>query len=213
MLKHLRVHPLFVNVKSHKSQNIKTERKRKLDEDNCTILKKNPGIEDAFEKIHSFQGNGFRSDSTANPVIHMICKDLAPISIFEKPGFLKLMKTCVPLYQVQTKNIIIRRIKTKYALLKEKLVNEFKKVNAFVMTSDVWTDCNNTSYMGFSAHYLCGMSIKTFCLACESLNQRHTADYLKNTITIDRYCSRELRAGFLYRNSGRFSLCREFQSN
>ncbi|KAL7289053.1 hypothetical protein TKK_0017007 [Trichogramma kaykai] len=37
--------------------------------------------------------------------------------------------------------------------------------------------------MGFSTHYLCGTSIKTLCLACEPLDQRHTADYLKNTIT------------------------------
>ncbi|KAL7289052.1 hypothetical protein TKK_0017006 [Trichogramma kaykai] len=63
-LKHLRIHPLFVDVLSHKSQNIKTDRKRKLNEDNCTIpKKKNPGIKEAFEKIHSFKGNGVRSDS------------------------------------------------------------------------------------------------------------------------------------------------------
>ncbi|XP_039302735.1 E3 SUMO-protein ligase ZBED1-like [Solenopsis invicta] len=201
MLKHLKTqHPLFFQMppKSTNSSNTKIKEaavKRPLQEvDNIELTLSPPkkqcadssgsyGIKEAFKHIDSFKEGGSMSDKITNVILFMICKDLLPISTVEHESFLTLLKVLAPLYKPPSNKTMTKKLESRYDVMKQGFVKELQDADCYCLTCDNWTDCSNKSYLGVTIHYLQkSFKMKSGCLGCFPLHERHTAEYLKQSL-------------------------------
>ena len=123
------------------------------------------------------------ADKITNAVLFMICKDLLPISTVEHEGFLTLLKVLAPIYKPPSRKTLVKMLESRYDILKEIFIKELADADYYCITCDNWTDCSNQSYMGVTIHHLTKSGeMKTGCLGCIPLHERHTADYLKKSL-------------------------------
>ena len=127
---------------------------------------------------------GSMSEKITNTILFMICKDMIPVSIVELEGFRALLKLTVPLYKTPSKKTMTRRLEARYNIMKTDFIKTLETVPHYCVTADNWTDCSNQSYMGLTIHYLDSslLKMKSGFLGCFPLNDRHTAQYLKECI-------------------------------
>ncbi|KAL0189899.1 hypothetical protein M9458_016998, partial [Cirrhinus mrigala] len=59
-----------------------------------------PTVQEAFQRQASYGPSSHRAKEINHAIAYCIAKDMIPIYTVAKPGFLKLMKTTVPLYKV-----------------------------------------------------------------------------------------------------------------
>lgn len=115
--------------------------------------------------------------------MYFIAKDHRPLGSVEDDGFLFLMATAVPHYNVPSRKTITRLMEIKFDEFKGKLKDQLQSVNSHVLTCDGWTDCKNQSYLGVTDHYLtCQMTVASAILGVYPLNERHTAEYISMKI-------------------------------
>lgn len=115
----------------------------------------------------------------------MIAKCGLPLSFTETEGFNRFLKEVSPLYKAPGRNTVTKLMDSKYAVISSDLVNSFKNIYFFCLTSDVWTDhFTNKSYLSLTCHYfdVDNITLQTVSLGMEKLKCRHTAQYLGNVL-------------------------------
>ena len=123
------------------------------------------------------------SDKITNAILFMICKDLLPISTVEHEGFLALLEVLAPLYKAPSKKTMTKKLESRYDIMKQTFIKDLQDVDFYCVTCDNWTDCSKQSYLGVTIHYLKNFTkMKSGCLGCIPLHERHTADYLKRSL-------------------------------
>lgn len=105
-----------------------------------------------------------------------------PFSTVEGEGFLQLVKEVSPLYKVPTrntfKNLIDKKFEITAMLFKEKL----RAINYITLTSDIWTDFQNKSFLGVTAHYIENTTLVSATLGVIELEESHTALYISSEL-------------------------------
>ncbi|GLV31162.1 hypothetical protein CBL_12237 [Carabus blaptoides fortunei] len=89
-------------------------------------------LDDSFKVISSFQEGGRKNMQIAQALLYLICKDNLPFYTVEKSGFLKLMKTTVPLYKPPTRKTMKKIIEEKYDLTSEKFKEKLSAQRALL---------------------------------------------------------------------------------
>lgn len=85
----------------------------------------------------------------------MIARCTLPLSLTETEGFNRFLKEVAPLYKAPGRNAITKLMDAKYILVSSSLMNSFKNVEFFCLTSDIWTDSfTSKSYLSLTSHYL-----------------------------------------------------------
>lgn len=113
-------------------------------------------------------------------ILHMVTHDLQPLSFVEDKGFRGLMKVTVPLYSVPSRKTLTTLLHYKYEELALKLKTSLSEVPSFTLTTDIWTDNSNQSYIGTTIHYLDGINIMNCTLGLKPMSESHTSDYISD---------------------------------
>lgn len=129
-----------------------------------------------------------KKDTINRKVALMIAVDLQPYSFVEDKGFLDLMETVAPLYKVPCKKTFTQNIVPGlYKEMSQILKNTLKSVQWLSITTDIWTSINSESYCTVTAHFLFNKKLRSSVLETAELPGSHTAECIKNFITVCSY--------------------------
>ncbi|XP_063805301.1 E3 SUMO-protein ligase ZBED1-like isoform X2 [Pseudophryne corroboree] len=105
-----------------------------------------------LRRVHTFKETVSESNRITQAIVYMICKDSEPFNIVELPGFIDLLNTLAPQYEIPTRKSIKNSVIEKYYqlsnVMREKLVN--KKCT---LTTEVWADDQRQSYLSLTVHF------------------------------------------------------------
>lgn len=120
------------------------------------------------------------ADKINNAILYMITKDCQPLSIVENEGFKTVMKTVSPLYSMPSRKTFTRLLDAKYEKLKDTIGANVSEIECYCLTTDIWTDVSNQSYLGMTLHYLAQdqVTMKNQILGVRPLIKNHDAKYL-----------------------------------
>nr|XP_017213371.1 zinc finger BED domain-containing protein 1-like [Danio rerio] len=117
-----------------------------------------PTVQEAFQRQASYGPSSHRAKEINHAIAYCIAKDMIPIYTVAKPGFLKLMKTTVP--------------------LKEDVGKRIAQGKWYAATTDLWTSSGGSGhpYISFTIHYLTDWKLQSNCLETQFFPEDHTAD-------------------------------------
>ena len=108
------------------------------------------------------------SEEVINLVSFMIVKDCLPLSIVNNEGFKNLMEKLCPEIDVPTRFKVGELIQRKFASYIQFDKNLIKDQIEFIsLTSDLWSDLNQRSYLSLTMHYVWEEKLKSMILAVE----------------------------------------------
>lgn len=130
------------------------------------------------------QINKKRHELVSNSIANFIAKDMMPISIVEGEGFIEMMSTIVPGYNVPSRTAIKKRIETLYELEQRRINKIIDNLSYVSLTTDCWTSRSIESYYTVTVHGIdSNWNIKSLVLCTSVMNERHTGENLKTKIT------------------------------
>lgn len=140
-------------------------------------------LEDSFKTITSFQSGGRKYNEVTNSLVFMICKDNLPFKTVENAGFQHLMKTVAPHYHIPSRRTVKNLIQSQYQNAATLVKNKLSQVDSFTLTTDIWTDVQQTrSFLGMTIHFNDGEKLTTCTLGVEELEESHTSEYISTCI-------------------------------
>lgn len=107
-------------------------------------------------------------------IMDYIIDEMRPLSTIEKPAFVNLIKglsNVTPPCRETLKN----KLMAKKCTLIQKMKDEFKKIEFFCTTADLWS-CRNKSYLGVTGHYIerDTLTRRSVVLSCQRMKYSHT---------------------------------------
>lgn len=93
------------------------------------------------------------------------------------------MKTVAPLYEVPERKKVSSLIDEKHELLSTIYKHKLKNVSTVSITTDIWTETINTSFLGLTCHFVLENKLTSLTLGVFELDQRHNSEYLSECIT------------------------------
>ena len=107
----------------------------------------------------------------SNAVAFHIAKDMVPIAVVEKKGFINMLKAFDPPILPEM-----------YAMCRKDLVERLAKVTHFRLTTDMWTSRTCKPYMCLRVHFIEDWEIKTACLQTSYFPDNHTGEYIAEAL-------------------------------
>ncbi|KAF6215732.1 hypothetical protein GE061_000067 [Apolygus lucorum] len=147
-------------------------------------------IKESFQLITEFQRGGNKNYEVTAAIVYMLCKDNLPFTTVEKPGFLKLLKTVAPHYKAPSRITIKKMIEQKFDFIANEFRNKFMGVSSFTLTTDIWTDTQQTrSFLGVTVHFPDEEKLVSCTLGVLQLNESHTSQYIADQLlsTLDKW--------------------------
>ncbi|CAM4728583.1 unnamed protein product [Leuciscus chuanchicus] len=138
-----------------------------------------PTVQEAFQRQASYGPSSHRAKEINHAIAYCIAKNMIPIYTVAKPGFLKLMKTTVPLYKVPSQKFFSKtELPKMYNSLKEDVGKRIAQGKWYAATTDLWTSSGGSGhpYISFTIHYLTDWKLQSNCLETQFFPGDHTAD-------------------------------------
>ena len=136
-------------------------KKRKAEEEQNDQLKKKPKpsrqtIESCLAKTQPFDSKHHRVSDITNIVGLMLALDLQLYSIAENIGFRRLIKVLEQRYTLPSRKTISENVIPKlYADVQQRMVAMIQDCVNISCTTDAWiTECDPTSYLGVTGHWV-----------------------------------------------------------
>lgn len=143
-----------------------------------------PKIKNAFENVCQYSKGGAKYDRITDAIAYFIAVDNRPFYAVEGKGFRHLMKELAPLYKVPCRETIKAKIDKKYDTLSKIVAENFKTVDNFCLTTDIWTETmTNTGYLGLTVHFLQQIELQSMTIGVFELEESHTGDYIAQQLT------------------------------
>ncbi|XP_068122242.1 E3 SUMO-protein ligase ZBED1-like [Hyperolius riggenbachi] len=174
MFAHLREHHPSV---SHSLQHSKDEAKKT--EYSSTVQ---PTVMQSFIKGTKLDPKSKQAKDLNRAVAYFIAKDMMPLRLVEKPGFLHLMKKAIPLYKVPSRTYFSsNEIPRMYKEVRSSVEQQLKEAMWYAVTTDLWTSSSGGGepFISFTVHYL-SSDWKLICHCLETLffPEDHTAEHI-----------------------------------
>ena len=121
-----------------------------------------------------------RHQKITKSIAKYIILDMRPLSSVDNTGFLQLLHTLEPRYDVDSRSHITQIvIPEMYASCKEKLQLKLSSATFIPMTTDAWTSCSNKSFITITVHLLSDdWSVEDFVLTTYESVEAHTIQNL-----------------------------------
>ncbi len=104
-----------------------------------------------------------------------IAKDMAPISVVEQKGFIDMLRTLDPRYQLPSRNYFAREVLPEmYTKVRQNLSDGLANVTHFWLTTDMWTSRTCEPYMCLTTHFIEDLETKTACLQTSYCLENHS---------------------------------------
>lgn len=119
------------------------------------------------------QSTSQRRVQTKN-LITMMAKNYLPFTLVEDRYFLRFLKEYDANFKMPTRKTLSNGILSNcYNEIKDKVLNEVKKVKFLALATDFWTSSNNSSYISLTGHFLDENSrLKSTMLDCVYLHEK-----------------------------------------
>lgn len=115
----------------------------------------------------------------------MIAIDLQPFSFVEDRGFLQLMKTLNPCYDVPCKKTFSEKIVPEiFSEAFQKLKIILRDIQWISLTTDIWSSMNSEAYCTVTAHFLHKSKLCSAVLQTSELPETKTAENIKTYIEV-----------------------------
>ncbi|XP_053387152.1 E3 SUMO-protein ligase ZBED1-like [Mercenaria mercenaria] len=115
------------------------------------------------------------SEKITQSIANMVVMDYMPLSVVEGEGFLSLMNTVVPVYNVPSRNTIRSRIVKRYDSEKDLLKSSLASVSSVAVTTDTWTSNATESYITVTEHHIDNeWRMRSNVLLTRAMPERHT---------------------------------------
>lgn len=113
-----------------------------------------------------------------------IAKDMVPIATVEQDGFIQLLKTMDPRYQLPSRNYFAREVLPKmYTDVRESLAARLAKVSHFALTTDMWSSYRTCEpYMTVTIHFMEDWDMKSACLQTSYFPKDHTGEHIAEAL-------------------------------
>ncbi|KAF3856818.1 hypothetical protein F7725_017541, partial [Dissostichus mawsoni] len=112
-------------------------------------------------------------------VTQYIAKDMAPVSVVEKPGFQNLVKTLDPKYNLPGRKYFAEKaLPALYGEVREKVTNQLTNVTHFSTTTDLWSSRTCEPYLSLTVHYVDNWELKSACLQTSFFPEDHTGEII-----------------------------------
>ncbi|CAD7082645.1 unnamed protein product [Hermetia illucens] len=132
--------------------------------------------------LHSFREGGNKNSKITDGILFMICRDSELISVVENEGFQYLMKLVAPLYKIPSRRTFDELLDKKYEFVSNMLKEKLSGIQYICLTTDVWTETHQTSFLGVTAHYVSNdtddLKLQGVTLGVYELEERHTGENL-----------------------------------
>ena len=116
-------------------------------------------------------------------VAYHIAKDMAPIATVEQAGFIQLLKTMNPRYQLPSRHYFAREVLPKmYTEIRATLAARLAKVCDYALTTDMWSSRTCDPYMSVTVHFMEDWEMKSACLQTSYFPQDHTAEHIAEAL-------------------------------
>ena len=141
-------------------------------------------IKETFERHNKYSKGSPRHQEITSAVTSYITSGSVPIYTVEKKSFKDLLYVLDPRYELPHRNHFSSyAIPEQYNLLKNKVVEELKKVEYIALTMDGWTSLARDSYVSLTSHFIDHeWRLKTQCLTTAYLPESHTGQNLANFV-------------------------------
>ncbi|KAJ4943422.1 hypothetical protein JOQ06_005923, partial [Pogonophryne albipinna] len=104
---------------------------------------------------------------------------MAPVSVVEKPGFQKLVKTLDPKYKLPGRKYFAEKaLPALYVEVREKVTNQLTNVTHFSTTTDLWSSRTCEPYLSLTVHYVDNWELKSACLQTSFFPEDHTGEII-----------------------------------
>ena len=147
---------LFHHLKSHPLQNEECQKQRMAQSPSTSNqthkqpAQKQMTLASSFSKAVPYEKKSQKWKEITAAVTHYIAKDMAPISVVEKPGFKNLVKTLDPKYQLPSRKFFAEKaLPELYISEREKLAHTLTDVTFYSSTTDLWSSRTCDPYLSF----------------------------------------------------------------
>lgn len=138
----------------------------------------------SFQNITDFGGEDKKQKKINDAIVYMIAKDIQPFSIVENAGFIYLMNTVAPRYEIPSRYKVTKWLDEKYSQMKD-LWRTRLTGKSISLTMDIWSDqMSMRSYLGITAHFLLEQEMSSLTIGAMQLSERHTGPYLSEMLEI-----------------------------
>ncbi|XP_070830824.1 E3 SUMO-protein ligase ZBED1-like [Chaetodon trifascialis] len=115
--------------------------------------------------------------SITESIAFHIAKDMTPTAIVEQPGFIRMLKTLDPRYNLPSHHFFARQeLPRMYTRERVRLAADLATVGHYALTTDMWSSRTCEPYMCVTIHYIVEWEIKSACLQTTYFPQDHTGE-------------------------------------
>ena len=108
-----------------------------------------------------------------------MAKDMVPIAVVEKKGFINMLKAFDPQYQLTSRNHFAREVLPEmYDMCRKNVAERLAKVAHFGLTTVMWTSHTCKPYICLIVHFIEDWEVKTACLQTSYFPDNHTGEHI-----------------------------------
>ncbi|XP_053713114.1 zinc finger BED domain-containing protein 6-like isoform X2 [Synchiropus splendidus] len=119
------------------------------------------------------------AERCTDSILHMIVKDMRPLSMVEDEGFQEMIKVFNPNYSLPSKDSFKEMMESEYEGRKMALKSILQGAAGVALTTDVWTSVPAEAYLGVMCHFVGeDWSMQSYSLSTTLLEDGHTAEII-----------------------------------
>ena len=128
--------------------------------------------------------NSARALELTNTVVEFISRDLRPVSVVDRAGFLNLMDVAEPRFVVPCRRTVMNHIDRKYYEMKRAVRGSLSGQQCVTLTTDMWTSRAGDGYFSLTVHYVTEeFEMVSDQLQCQHIPGEHDHTHISEAIT------------------------------
>nr|XP_054591852.1 E3 SUMO-protein ligase ZBED1-like [Nothobranchius furzeri] len=160
-----------------KCQSLRDEQSRS---DQEPVAKKQLTVAESFAQGTAYDKKGARWTTITDAVALYIAKDMVPIYTMDKTGFINLMKTLDPRYELPSRKYFSEVVLPQmYRNTRKKVGRELEELSFFSATTDMWSSRTMQPYMSLTVHFINNAwDLRSISLQTSYFPEDHTGELI-----------------------------------
>ncbi|KAF3836730.1 hypothetical protein F7725_004194 [Dissostichus mawsoni] len=140
--------------------------------------KKQVTLAAAFSSVIPYDKKGPRWQAITDAVTHYIAKYMVPIYTVEKNGFIKMLQTIDPKYQLPSrKHFATVALPNLYNKTRARVAEQLQNIVYYSTTTDLWSSRTTHPYLSLTVHFIDGeWALRGMCLQTSYFPDDHTGE-------------------------------------
>lgn len=140
--------------------------------------KKQVTLAAAFSTVIPYDKKGPRWQAITDAVTYYIAKDMVPIYTVEKNGFIKMLQTIDPKYQLPSRKYFVA-LPNLYNKTRARVAEQLQNIVYYSTTTDLWSSRTTHPYLSLTVHFIDGeWALRGMCLQTSYFPDDHTGEII-----------------------------------